>query len=149
MPQCRGMPGPGSGSGCVGEQGEGRGGGDMGLLEGKPGKGITFEIFPSWSPLSHSSSPCSPTYPLPPPYPGSPLHWGIAPSQDRGPLPPLMSGMAILCYICTWSHRSILVYSGWWFSTWELWGVWLVDTVVLPMGLQTLSAPSVLSLIPP
>jgi hypothetical protein len=37
MPPCRGMPGPGSGSGWVGEQGEG--GGGMGFLEGKPGKG--------------------------------------------------------------------------------------------------------------
>jgi hypothetical protein len=36
----------------------------------------------------------------------------------------------------------------WWFSPWELWGTWLVD-VVLPMGLQTPSAPSVLSLTPP
>ena len=42
MSQCRGMPGPGSRSGCVGEQGEG--GGDRGFLEGKPGKGITFEM---------------------------------------------------------------------------------------------------------
>jgi hypothetical protein len=40
MPQCRGMPGEGSGSGCVGEQGEV--GGDRGCLEGKPGNGITF-----------------------------------------------------------------------------------------------------------
>jgi len=38
---------------------------------------------------------------------------------------------------------------GWWFSPWELWRVCLVDTVVLPMGLQTHSAPSVLSLTPP
>jgi hypothetical protein len=37
MPQCRGMPGQGSGSGWVGEQGEG--GGRRGFLEGKPGKG--------------------------------------------------------------------------------------------------------------
>jgi hypothetical protein len=29
------------------------------------------------------------------------------------------------------------------------WGVWLVDIVVLPMGLQTPSAPSVISLTPP
>jgi hypothetical protein len=29
------------------------------------------------------------------------------------------------------------------------WGGWLVDIVVLPMGLQTPSAPSVLSLTPP
>ena len=44
MPQCRGMPGPGIGSGCVGEQREG--GADRGgcFLEEKPGKRITFEI---------------------------------------------------------------------------------------------------------
>jgi hypothetical protein len=42
MPQYRGMPGPGSRSGWVGEQGEeGR---DRGFSEGKPGKGITFEM---------------------------------------------------------------------------------------------------------
>ena len=28
-----------------------------------------------------------------------------------------------------------------WFTPWELWGVWLVDIVVLPMGLKTPSAP--------
>ena len=33
LPQCRGMPGPGSGSGWVGEQGEG--GWDKGFSEGK------------------------------------------------------------------------------------------------------------------
>jgi hypothetical protein len=38
MPQYRGMPGPGSRSGWVGEQG------DKGFLEGKLGKGITFAI---------------------------------------------------------------------------------------------------------
>jgi hypothetical protein len=42
MPQYRGMPGPGSGSGWAGEQGEG--GGDRGVLEGKLGKGIIFEM---------------------------------------------------------------------------------------------------------
>jgi hypothetical protein len=36
------MPGPGSGSGWVGEQGEV--GGDRGFSEGKLGKGITFEM---------------------------------------------------------------------------------------------------------
>ena len=41
------------------------------------------------------------------------------------------------------------VLFGWWFSSWELFGVWLVDIVVLPMGFQTLSVPSVLSLTPP
>jgi hypothetical protein len=41
MPQCRGMPGQGSRSGWVGEQGEGR---IMGASEGKPRKGIIFKI---------------------------------------------------------------------------------------------------------
>jgi hypothetical protein len=42
MAQYRGMSGPGSRSGWVGEQGEG--GGDRGFSEGKPGKGTTFEM---------------------------------------------------------------------------------------------------------
>jgi hypothetical protein len=41
---------------------------------------------------------------------------------------------------------ALLVCSfGWWFSPWELWGYWLAHIVVPPMGLQTPSAPSVLS----
>ena len=36
--------------------------------------------------------------------------------------------------------------SPWWFRPWEL---WLVHNVVPPMGLQTPSAPTVLSLAPP
>jgi hypothetical protein len=36
------MPGPGSWSRWIGEQG--KLGGDRGFSEGKPGKGITFEI---------------------------------------------------------------------------------------------------------
>ena len=42
MPQYREMPRPGSGSGWVGEQEEW--GGDRVFSEGKPGKGITFEM---------------------------------------------------------------------------------------------------------
>ena len=38
------------------------------------------------------------------------------------------------------------VLFGWWFSPGELWGVWLVDIVILPMKLQTPSAPTVLAL---
>jgi hypothetical protein len=34
----------------------------------------------------------------------------------------------------------------WWFGPWELRGVWLVDSVVFPKRLQTLSAPSVFPL---
>jgi hypothetical protein len=40
------------------------------------------------------------------------------------------------------------VLFGWWFNPWELWGYWLVHIVVPPMGLQTPSAPWVLSLAP-
>jgi hypothetical protein len=42
MTQCREMPGQGSRSGRVGEQGEGQW--DRGVLEGKQGKGIAFEM---------------------------------------------------------------------------------------------------------
>jgi hypothetical protein len=42
MSQYRRLPGPGSGSGWVGEQGER--GEDKGFLEGKQGNGITFEM---------------------------------------------------------------------------------------------------------
>jgi hypothetical protein len=42
MPQCKGMPGPGSRSGWVGEQEEG--GADRQFSERKPGKATTFEI---------------------------------------------------------------------------------------------------------
>jgi hypothetical protein len=42
MLQYRGLPGPGSGSGWVGEQGEERR--TRGVLEGKLRKGLTFEM---------------------------------------------------------------------------------------------------------
>ena len=38
------------------------------------------------------------------------------------------------------------VLSGWCSSPWKLWRVWLFDNVVLPMKLQTLAGPSVLTL---
>ena len=61
---------------------------------------IQFPDFPFENSLSHSNFPCSPTYPLLLPCLGIPLHWGIEPSQDQGPLLPLMSNKAIFCYIC-------------------------------------------------
>ena len=42
MPRCREIPGPGQGSGWVGEQMEG--GGDEEILKRKPGNGITFDM---------------------------------------------------------------------------------------------------------
>ena len=76
-------------------------------------------------------------HPFYPPHPGTCLHWGIKPSQDQEPLLPLMSDKVILCYICSWNHGLVL-------SPWVLWTVWLVHIVVLPIRLQTHSAPSVL-----
>jgi hypothetical protein len=40
------------------------------------------------------------------------------------------------------------VFIDWWFSPRELWGYWLVHIVVTSIGLQTPSAPWVLSLAP-
>jgi hypothetical protein len=63
------------------------------------------------NPLSHPPSSCFyegvplSTHPLQPPCPHIPLHWGIKPSWDQGPLLPLMP------YIYSWSHGSLHVYS--------------------------------------
>ena len=109
-----------------------------------------FPVSPPGSPYPIFPPPASLrvlTHPLPPPYSGIPLHWGMEPSQEQGPLFPLMPNKAILCYIRSWSHGTLHVYSLiWWFSSCELCRVWLVDIVVLPMSF---SAPSLLSLTPP
>jgi hypothetical protein len=69
----------------------------------------------SWVPPQKPSIPSpltgSPTHPLLLPCPGIPLHWGIKPSQDQGPLLSLMSIRAIFCYICSRSHGFLHVYS--------------------------------------
>jgi hypothetical protein len=77
---------------------------------------LHFKCYPlSWFPLRKppipSPSPCSQTYPLPLPCPGIPLQWSIEPSQDQGPLLQLTTDKVILCYICSWSHGSLHVYS--------------------------------------
>jgi len=78
---------------------------------------IPFPCFHSGNPLSHPPSPCfyedvlPPTYRLLPPHPGISLLWSIKPSQNQGPLLPLMSEKPIFCYICYWSHGSLNVCS--------------------------------------
>jgi hypothetical protein len=57
-----------------------------------------------------------------------------------------MPDKAIFCYVCSWSHVYSLVDDS--IPGGSGGGVWLVDIVVLPMGLQTPSTPSVLSLTP-
>jgi hypothetical protein len=59
-------------------------------------------------------------------------------AQQGHPLPDMR--------VDSWVPSCVLF--GWWPSSWELRGVWLIDTVAPPMGLQTPSAPSVLSLTP-
>jgi hypothetical protein len=49
-------------------------------------------------PLSHPLSPYSLIHPLLLPCPGIPLYWGIKSSQGQGPLVPLMSHKAIICF---------------------------------------------------
>jgi hypothetical protein len=62
---------------------------------------------------------------------------------------PLIDARQCLYYKCSWSHGLLNVYS----LVGELIpgnsvGVWLVEIVVLPMGLQIPSVPWVLSLVP-
>jgi hypothetical protein len=48
---------------------------------------------------------------LPPHTSSIPLWWSNRSLQDQGPPLPLMPNKAILCYICSWSHGSLHVYS--------------------------------------
>jgi hypothetical protein len=95
---------------------------------------------------------CSPTHPATPPSrPQIPPHWGIQLHRAKG----LSSHWCLTRSSSpTWVlHVNSLVTGlvptcvllGYWFSPRELWGICLVDIIVFPMGLQTPSAPSVLS----
>jgi hypothetical protein len=105
--------------------------------------------FPSGNSLSHPPLPASmrvlkilPTHSFPPPCPGTLLHRSIESSQDQGPLLSLMANKAIFCYMCSWIHGLLHVYSlvgglvpG---SFWRVCGGdWLVD-IVLPLGFKSL-----------
>jgi hypothetical protein len=65
---------------------------------------------PTLSPCLYEGAP-PPTYSLPPHHPSIPLHWGTQLRQGQGDPLPLMSDKATLCYICSWSHGSLHVYS--------------------------------------
>ena len=104
---------------------------------------IPFPGFPSENPLYFL------LYSLLLPGPGSPLYWGIEPSQDQGLLLPSMTDWAIpLLHMQLEPWVPPCVSFRWWFSPRELWGYWLVHIVVPPMELQTPSVPWVLSLAP-
>jgi len=62
----------------------------------------------------------------------------------------MMPYKVILCYVFIWSHGSPNVHSlvgG--LAPGSFGGVWLVDTVVLPVGLETLLASTILALTSP
>ena len=113
---------------------------------------FTFQMLlplcPHNSPPYHPQSP-SPlrgsflhTYPLPPHPSSIPLLWGIKPPQDQTHACPLKSGKTLLCYLCSRQGKG----HGPALNSWGLWGVWFIDTFVLPMGLQFPSTSPVLSL---
>jgi hypothetical protein len=90
----------------------------------------------------------SPTYPpLPHSAPPITLPWGIKFLQDYVHPPPLRTDKAVLCYICARGHGSDHVcslVSG--SVSGSSQGPGLVNTVGLPMGLLSPSAPSILPL---
>jgi hypothetical protein len=84
-----------------------------------------------------------PTHPVPPPHPQFPYTGAsIEPSQDQGPLLPIDAWQG---HPLQHMQLELCVLLCWWLS--HL-GDWLVDIVVLPVGLQSPSTPSVLLLNP-
>jgi hypothetical protein len=99
------------------------------------------------NPLFPPPTPCSTTHPLKITGPGTPFYWGIEYLQDKGPPIDDWLGHPLLhMQLEPWVWPC--VFLDWWFSPRELWGYWLVHIVVPPMGLQTASAPWVVSLVP-
>ena len=90
---------------------------------------------------------------LPPTHPSSPLCYSsiygnpVLKGAKTSQISPRQCHPLIHMQLEPWVSSCVLF--GWWFCPWKLWVVWLVDIVDLPMGLQTTSATSVLSLTPP
>ena len=105
-----------------------------------------FPSFPSGNPLSHPLS-YPPTHTSPPWHSPTLGHQAFTEPRLSPPID-IKQGHPLL-HMCLEPWVPPCVLFGWCFSPWELWGVWLVDIAVLPMGMQTLSAPSVRSLTPP
>jgi hypothetical protein len=110
--------------------------------------------------LSHFLvSPVKIPNPLPPPLAPQPTHshsWSwhsliLGHRAFTGPsvTPPIDDRLGHpLLHIQLESQVPACVFFDWWYSSKELWGYWLVHIDVPPMGLQTSSAPWVLSLAP-
>jgi len=114
----------------------------------------SFPVFPLENPLAHSLSSCfyestpPPTHPLLPHCPGIPYTGALNLQEPRASpfIDPWQAYPLLHVWLEPWFPPCVL--GGWWLSPWEPWGVWWID-IVLSMGLQTPSAPSVLSLTPP
>jgi hypothetical protein len=78
-----------------------------------------------------------------------PLYWGhqaLTGPRASSPIDAQEGHPLLHMQLEPWGLPCVLL--GWWLRPWELWWVWLVD-IVLPTGLQTLSASLLLSLTPP
>jgi hypothetical protein len=76
-----------------------------------------FQVSPPQAPYPICPPQCfyegapPPTHPLLTHSPSIPLHWDIEPAQNKGPPFLLMLDKIIMCYICSWSHGYLHVYS--------------------------------------
>ena len=87
-----------------------------------------------------------PSHTLLPHGPSIPLHYGIELPQDQEPSSCWCQIRENSATYASWALGSSMCTLWLVVSPRELWGVWLIDIVVLPIGLQTPSAPSVLPL---
>jgi hypothetical protein len=88
---------------------------------------------------------CPQPTPASPPWHSPALgHRAVTGSRASLPIDDWQGHPLLQIWLEPWVPLCVLL--GWWFRPWEL---WLVDIVVLPTGLQTPSALSVLSLTPP
>ena len=111
-----------------------------------------FPVSPLETPYPILSPPPSMRVLTYPPCPTSPP-WhsptlSITPSQEQASPPTDVWQGHPLLHMWLEPRVPPCVLSGWWFSLWELWGHWMVHVLVPPIGLQTPSAPWLLSLAP-
>ena len=111
--------------------------------------GIPFPDFPS--PKKLPSWGCSPTHQLTPTSLTSNSstlgHQAFTRPKASPPIDAWQGHPLLHMKLEPWVPPCVLL--GWWFTPWDLERVWLVAIAVLPIGLQTSSPPSVLSLTPP
>jgi hypothetical protein len=95
------------------------------------------------SPASMMACPHPPTHPLPSWYSPTLGHQAFTVPRASSPIDAWRGHPLLHVWLEPWVPPCVL------FGWWELWGVWLVDIVVLSMGFWPPSAPSVLSLTRP